>query len=97
MTLNLYYSLSDKVFKLVNVDATDSPNSLDRNIDSWSHQKAENFNITFWKNEHQNEKNTHKYNRVGVHYTANGNRHRKYYFCVNDLIQLNELKLTDKL
>lgn len=97
MTLNLYYSLTDKVFKLVNIDAVDHPGSLDRNIDSWSHVKAENINITYLKNDYQNEKNSYKFNRIGVHYTFNNKRYRKYYFCINDIIKIDSLKLNDLL
>ncbi len=97
MTLNIYYSLRDKVFKLVNIDGVDLANSLNRNIDDWSHEKAENINITYWKNNQQNDINPFKYNRVGIHYSVNNKRYRKYYFCINDIISLNELKMTDKL
>ncbi len=97
MTLNIYYSLRDKVFKLVNIDGVDLINSLNRNIDAWSHEKAENINITYWKNDQQNEINPFKYNRVGIHYSVNNKRYRKYYFCINDIIPVDELKMTDKL
>lgn len=97
MTLNIYYSLRDKVFKLVNIDGLDTNSSLNRNIDSWTHEKAEDINITYWKNDQQNELNPFKYSRVGIHYSVNNKRYRKYYFCINEIISLDKLKMTDNL
>ena len=97
MTLNIYYSLQDKVFKLINIDARDTVKSINRNIDSWTHEKAENINITYWKNTQRNEVNPFKYNRVGIHYTVDNKRYRRYYFCINEIIKVVNLKMTDAL
>jgi len=97
MTLNIYYSLRNKVFKLVNIDGFDLTNSLNRNIDSWSHVKAENISITYWKNTQQSVINPFKYNRVGIHYSLNNKRYRKYYFCINEIISLPKLEITHNL
>lgn len=97
MTLNFYYSLQNKVFKLVNIDAEDLPASLERNIDTWKNDLAEKINITFWRNGAMSVKNPHRYNRVGVHYTVEGVRYSKYYFGINELINKEELTFGERL
>lgn len=91
MKLNLYHDKNKRCFKLVNLDAVDNAKQLNRNIDSWLIEKAIDVNITYWRNDTINELNPFKYNRVGIHYTFEGRRYRKYYFCVNDIIEVSEL------
>jgi hypothetical protein len=97
MKLKLYYSPNNKVFKLVNVDAVDSEKSYERNLDAWSNVNAKDVNITYWKNMQVNRENPFRFNRVRIHYTVNGTRYRKHYFCIDEIIRLDHLQLTDKL
>jgi hypothetical protein len=97
MKLNLFHDSQKKCFKLVNIDAIDNEKQLNRNIDSWSIEKGTSINMTYWKNDSVNEINSFKYNRVGIHYKSEGRRISKYYFCINDIIEIKELTISQRL
>jgi hypothetical protein len=97
MKLNLYHDINKKCFKLVNIDAVDNEKQRNRNIDTWEVEKGTDINITYWKNDTINEINSHKYNRVGIHYSYQGKRYRKYYFCINDIIEVEGLTISQLL
>jgi len=96
MKLYFHYSKKNKCFALVNTDGVDSEKQTNRRLDCWRNENAIDINITYWWNDQVTESNPHLYNRVGVHYTVDGRRYRKYYFCIQNIIQHEELTFETK-
>ena len=97
MKLNLYHDQDFTCVLLVNIDGIDSAVQANRCIDSWTAEDALKPNMTYWKNDSVSILNPHKFNRVRFHHTLKGVRHTKDYFCINEIIRIDDLTIEHKL
>ena len=92
MKLILLISRTNKVVRLVNVDAQNSENALERDIDCWSSPKGYDFNITYWRNQQKNVLNPYAYNRVNVIFSVPDRpRITKSYYCISRITYIEDM------
>ena len=94
MKLVLLISRTNKVVRLVNVDAQNSETASERDIDCWCSPQGKYLNVTYWRNQQVNEVNPYKYNRVRIHYTVpKYNRKTVSYFCISEIIYMEDMTM----
>lgn len=91
MKLKLILSPKNMTVRLINVDAQNSNESANRELDFWYSPNGENLRYTVWINKVVNEKNSYIYNRVNVHFTKDKIRITKSYYCISEVIVMNNI------
>ena len=90
MKLNLYCDKGLTCAMLINDDAEQQNG---RHIDHWELGDATNPNMTYARNSNITKDNPYKYQRVRFLFTIDGERKIHNFFCVNDIIMVENLKI----
>ena len=93
MKLNLYHNEKFTCAMLINYDAEQQNG---QHIDNWDLGNAISPNMTYARNPNVTSLNPYKCLRVRFLFTVDGIRKTKDFFCVNDIIKVNNLSVDYK-